>query len=160
MNAEEFQAEAQRIERLLYRIAWSYLDHEQDVEDAVQEGMVKAWEKRDSLKDIRQFKPWVTRILANHCKDVLRKRKRWSFYPLREDIVQVEMQEPEEPLMDAVRQLKPELRAVITLYYMEGYSIPEIAAMLGIPPGTIKTRMRRARKQLGTALFTETEAIR
>ena len=82
VNAVMFQAEIRRIEKLLYRIAWSYLGNNADVEDAVQDALIKAWEKRSSLRDMKQFKPWITRILMNQCKDQLRKRKKWSFYPL------------------------------------------------------------------------------
>ena len=91
MEAELFQAEARRIEKLLFRVAWSYLDNDKDVEDAVQDALIKAWEKRNSLRAIRQFKPWMTRILSNQCKDMLCKRKRWSFFPLEKDTSQVEM---------------------------------------------------------------------
>lgn len=50
MDAVTFQAEVKRIERLMYRVAWSYLGNTQDVEDAVQDAIVKAWEKRESLR--------------------------------------------------------------------------------------------------------------
>ena len=83
-----FQAEIRRIEKLLYRIAWSYLGNNADVEDAVQDALIKAWEKRASLRDLKQFKPWMTRILINQCKDLLRKRKKWSFYPLEDAAAQ------------------------------------------------------------------------
>ena len=76
VNAVMFQAEIRRIEKLLYRIAWSYLGNNADVEDAVQDALIKAWEKRSSLRDMKQFKPWITRILMNQCKDQLRTRKK------------------------------------------------------------------------------------
>ena len=103
-----FQAEARRIERLLYRIARSYLNDDQEAEDAVQDALIKAWEKRKTLRDIHQFKPWMTQILSNRCKDILRKRKRWSFFPLEEDTVQVEMPETENAVTEAMKKLKPE----------------------------------------------------
>ena len=157
MEAELFQAEARRIEKLLFRIAWSYLDNDQDVEDAVQDALIKAWEKRNSLRDIRQFKPWMTRILSNQCKDMLRKRKRWSFFPLEEDTAQVEMPETGSAVLEAMKKLKPELRIVMTLHFVDGYSIQEMTEALGIPSGTIKTRMRNARKQLGRTLLIDWE---
>lgn len=157
MDAVVFQAEAQRIEKLLYRIAWSYLNNDQDVEDAVQDALIKAWEKRQTLRDIQQFKPWMTRILSNRCKDMLRKRKRWSFYPLEEATAEAEMPEAETPVLEAIKKLKPELRILIMLYYVDGYTIQELADTLGIPAGTIKTRMRNARKQLSKILLVEWE---
>lgn len=157
VDAELFQAEARRIERLLYRIARSYLNDDQEAEDAVQDALIKAWEKRKTLRDIHQFKPWMTQILSNRCKDILRKRKRWSFFPLEEDTVQVEMPETENAVTEAMKKLKPELRIVMTLHYVDGYSIQEMAEALGIPTGTIKTRMRNARKQLSRTLLIEWE---
>ena len=157
MKAELFGAEARRIEKLLYRVAWSYLGNGQDVEDAVQDALVKAWEKRDTLRDIGQFRPWMTRILTNRCKDMLRRRKRWSFYPLYEDTAQVEMPETENAVTAAMIKLKPELRIIMTLHYVDGYSVSEMAEALGIPEGTVKTRMRNARRQLGRTLLIEWE---
>ena len=155
-----FQAEALRIEKLLFRIAWSYMGNNPDVEDAVQDALIKAWEKRskrDTLRDLKQFRPWMARILTNRCRDMLRKRKRWSFYPLEEDTSQVEMPEIETPILEAIKKLKPEQRLVMTLYYVDGYSIQEITEALGIPSGTVKTRMRNARKHLSRILLIEWE---
>ena len=152
-----FQAEARQIEKLLYRIARSYLNDDQEAEDAVQDALIKAWEKRKTLRNIHQFQPWISRILSNRCKDILRKRKRWSFFPLEEDTVQVEMQETENAVLEAMKKLKPELRIIITLHYVDGYSIQEMTEALGIPEGTVKTRMRSARKQLSKTLLVDWE---
>ena len=108
---------------------------------------------------MKQFKPWMTRILMNQCKDQLRKRKKWSFYPLEDAAAQeVKPPEPDAPVLEAMRKLKPELSLIITLHYVDGYSIQDVASSLGIPESTIKTRMRRARKQLGRTLLVEWEA--
>ena len=128
-----FQAEVRRIEKLLYRIAWSYLGNNADVEDAVQDALIKAWEKRHS-----------------------RKRKKWNFYPLEDAAAkEAEPPEPEAPVLEAVKKLKPELGLLITLYYVDGYSVQDLAKTLGIPENTVKTRMRNARKQLGRTLLVE-----
>ena len=134
VNAVMFQAEIRRIEKLLYRIA-------------------------SSLRDMKQFKPWMTRILMNQCKDQLRKRKKWSFYPLEDAAAQeVEPPEPDAPVLEAMRKLKPELSLIIMLHYVDGYSIQDVASSLGIPESTVKTRMRSARKQLSKTLLVEWEA--
>lgn len=157
VDAVTFQAEVKRIERLMYRVAWSYLGNNQDVEDAVQDAIVKAWEKRDSLRRQEQFKPWLTRILVNQCKNVLRKRRKWSFFPLEEDTASVEPPEDGATVHEALQKLKPEQRIVMTLYYVDGYTIQEIADTLSIPLGTIKTRLHSARKQLKQILLVEWE---
>ena len=95
----------------------------------------------------------------NQCKDQLRKRKKWSFYPLEDAAAQeVEPPEPDAPVLEAMRKLKPELSLIITLHYVDGYSIQDVASSLGIPESTVKTRMRSARKQLGRTLLVEWEA--
>ena len=159
VDAVMFQAEIRRIEKLLYRIAWSYLGNNADVEDAVQDALIKAWVKRSSLRDMKQFRPWMTRILMNQCRDLLRKRKKWSFYPLEDAAAQeVEPPEPDAPVLEAMRKLKPELSLIITLHYVDVYSIQDVANALGIPESTVKTRMRSARKQLSKTLLVEWEA--
>ena len=151
-----FQAEVRRIEKLLYRIAWSYMGNNADAEDAVQDALIKAWERRESLRDLKLFRPWMARILTNQCKDLLRTRKKWSFSPLEDAAAEAtEPPVPEAPIMEAVRKLKPEYSLLITLHYADGYSIQELADALGLPPGTVKTRMRIARKQLGKTLLME-----
>ena len=157
MDAAMFQAQIKRVEKLLYRIAWSYLHNAEDVEDTVQDALIKAWEKRDTLRDMQQFTPWISRVVSNQCKDVLRKRKRWSFYPLAEDTVVLEMPEVEVPVLEAMKRLKPEYRLLMTLYYVDGYSVQELSESLGLAKGTVKSRMRSARKQLSITLQVEWE---
>ncbi len=157
VNAVMFQTEVRRIEKLLYHVAWTHLGNDRDAEDAVQEALLKAWMKRDSLRDEKQFKPWLTRILCNQCKDMLRKRKRWSFYPLMEDTAQIEMPEVENPVLNAMQKLKPEYRTLMTLYYLDGCSVRELSEITGAPQGTVKTRIRNARKQLSKTLLIEWE---
>lgn len=155
MDALTFQAEVRRIEKLMYRVSMSYLNNQEDAADAVQDTLARAWEKRRFLARQEHFKPWVMRILTNQCKDVLRKRRRRSFYPLEEDAVIVEMPEPQPPVMAAIGALKPEWRAVVLLHYVDGYAVQEIAQSLGIPSGTVKTRLRAARKRLSQTLLVE-----
>ena len=156
MDALTFQAEIRRIEKLLYRIAWSYMGSNADAEDAVQDALIKAWEKRDTLRDLKQFRPWMARILTNRCRDMLRRRRKFSFIPL-EDAAAQETEPPEEiaPVVEAMEKLNPELRTLVTLHYVDGYSIQDLSEALGIPAGTVKTRMKIARKQLGRTLLLE-----
>ena len=153
VDALTFQAEIRRIEKLLYRIAWSYMGSNADAEDAVQDALIKAWERRESLRDLKLFRPWMARILTNQCKVVLSDDE-YSEYMTKGDSFDpsgnVSMTYDE-----AVRKLKPEYSLLITLHYADGYSIQELADTLGLPPGTVKTRMRIARKQLGKTLLME-----
>ena len=141
----------------MYRVSMSYLSDVEDAADAVQDTLAKAWEKRNILTRPEQFKPWVMRILVNQCKDMLRKRKRRSFYPLEENTASIDPLAQQPPVMEAINALKPELRVVMVLHYVDGYAIQEIASSLGVPLGTVKTRMRSARKRLKQTLLVEWE---
>ena len=160
MEASEFQREILQMERLLYRVAWSYLNNLPDVEDAVQETLVKAWRNREKLRDSQQFRPWICRILINQCRDMIREHKRKSFFSLENVADQLQYQDNQLALLEIVQGLSPDLRVVMTLYYVEDYTTAEIARMLHIPVGTVKTRMRSARKQLRKALRSGEENVR
>lgn len=145
------------MEKLMYRVGMSYLGNSDDVADAVQDSLARAWEKRDRLKKPEQFRAWMMRILTNRCIDMLRKRKRVSFFPLDDANAAVEEPLRLSPVAEAVERLKPELRLVVTLYYADGYSIDEIARSLGMASGTVKTRLRSARKRISQILLVEWE---
>jgi len=157
MDAITFQTEVKQIEKLLFRIAWSYLGNNQDVEDAVQEALFKAWEKRETLRKQTQFTAWLAQILVNQCKNILRKRKKWSMYPLEEETIWSTPSSEEAPILEALRKLKPEQRIAMTLFYVDNYSLSDIAEILGCPVGTIKTRLYAARKQIKQILLVEWE---
>lgn len=149
MNAQTFTEEAAKLERLLYSISWSMLSDNNDCADAVQEALTKAWQSRDSLKNKKAFRPWLTRILVNTCNDMLRKRRNQKWVPLEEDMAVLEMPEASDFDMDeTLGRLSPEHRAVVVLHYLEGYKIREIADMLGVPAGTVKSRLMLARVHL------------
>lgn len=156
MDALTFQRQVRQMEKLMYRVSMSYLSNSEDAADAVQDALTIAWEKRNHLKKPDQFKPWLMRILANRCIDMLRRRKRISFFPIREDSVVAPPPAP-SPVLEAVGRLKPELRLVVTLYYVDGYSVDDIAEVLSMPCGTVKTRLYSARKQLSQTLCVEWE---
>ena len=94
MDSVTFQAEAMRLERLMYRVSFSMLRNNDDCADAVQEALTRAWQKRGSLRSMDRFRPWLMRILVNQCNDMLRKHQKRSFFPLREDTVAVEPPQP------------------------------------------------------------------
>lgn len=151
MDAATFQLEAMRYERLMYHISYSMLGNNDDCADAVQEALLRAWQKRRSLRDAERFRPWLMRILTNTCNDILRRRKKYHLVPL-EDMAETAELPVLGPIQEAICALKPELRVVIVLHYIEGYTVREMAEMLGKPAGTIKSRMVKARRQLGVPL--------
>ena len=94
------------------------------------------------LRRTEYFDTWMTRILINVCNDELRRLKRErTMDELPEAASEVY---DRLPLRDAVERLPQELRAVVALRYFAGYTLAETAEILGIPPGTVSTRQRRA----------------
>ena len=157
LDALTFQAEAMRLERLMYRVSYSMLRNNDDCADAVQEALTRAWQKRGSLRSMERFRPWLMRILVNQCNDLLRKQQKRSFSPLEEDTVTAVPTPDPAPLREAIDTLKPEWRVVITLHYLEGYSVREMADLLDAPTGTVKSRLKYARAQLSLLLHEEWE---
>ena len=144
----------------LYRVSCTVLDREADREDAVQEALCRAWEKRDTLKKPRYFQTWLVRILLNACYDILRRDSRVT---PAEEVPLPEVPAPETEgvmdLRDAVDGLDQALRLPVVLYYAEGFAVEEIARMLGLTKGAVKTRLYRARAILRERLTEEDERI-
>ena len=155
MNAEDFQREAMKLERLLFRISWSILGNSEDCADAIQEALMHAWNRRDTLRSMGSFKPWLTKVVANTCNNMLRKRSREKLVPLEDaDVADKPAPEP-LPMQEIIGTLSPDHRAAVTLHYLEGYSVRETARLLDIPVGTAKTRLMHARQRLQTLLQDE-----
>lgn len=156
MTREQFDQAILSLRSMLYYVSYGLLANSNDQDDAVQEAIRKALEKRASLRDEKQFKSWLTRIVINECYNILRKRKREI--PTEElPALEVPPQAKEE-LFDALMTLEVKRRLPIVLHYYEGYTTKEIAQILRVPEGTIKGRLVRAREQLGL-LLQEKEAL-
>ena len=154
MDRQFFIASAQAMERSMYCIARSYLRCEADCEDALQNALLRAWEKRRTLREEQYFKTWLTRILIRVCVDMQRRKKRVI---VSDNLPEQIAPEPPDPLLrEAIEQLEPTLRAAVVLYYLEGYDIRETASLLRVPQGTVKSRLSRARRQLQSFLKEDT----
>lgn len=128
-----------------YRLAYSYVKNEQDALDVIGEATYKAFNALDKLKEKQYMKSWFCRILINESNNILRKKK-VTLYDTEfiETISQVTMDQDE--LMDLYRSLDrlPEkYKSIITLKYMNGMQISEIAKVLALNNNTVKTRLRR-----------------
>ena len=145
MEEERFVSEVRAMERTLYRVARGYLRTWDECADAVQEALCKAWDKRKRV-DESYFQPWLTRIVINECHNIGRRKKR--LIPVAEP----EREPAPEPalpeLADALEALPEKLRLPLSLHYLEGFSVEEIARILRIPAGTVKSRLHQARSQL------------
>lgn len=129
----------------VFRLALSYLYHSQDAEDVCHSVFLTLVEK-----DITLFpgseKAWLLKCTANACKDLLKSFWKQNREDLDENMVFAD--DCDRELWAVVGTLPPKYRAVVHLYYYEGYSQEEIAKILGITRTAVQTRMQRARNLL------------
>ena len=155
MDKAFFTQKVREKERSLYRIAVSYLKNDAEAADAVQDALLTAWEKRNTLRQTEYFGAWLTRILINCCKQHLRRRRPTA--GLSEQTPAV-MPDTEDglALRMALEKLDQAYRIPLLLYHLDGYSVTEISRILLLPQGTVKSRLSRARAKLKN-LLSDTE---
>jgi RNA polymerase sigma factor (sigma-70 family) len=155
VTSDEFSIRIVAMMQSLYRISYAQLSQRCDRDEAVQECLCKAWQKRGQLKDERFMQTWVIRILINECHNIQRKRI-WEI-PVGELPERVSPKDANFELHDALLNLDETLRLPIQLHYIEGFSVREIAHILRCPEGTVKTRMLRGRQELKKSLYGEVQ---
>ncbi len=157
MTKEEFECRIIGLQDTLYRVASTILPRPCDREDAIQECIYRALRKRGSLRDDDALRSWVIRILINECYVMLRRFKRER---PTDELPEPEPQPDPDANPDVFRalySLKRDLRLPLVLHYVEGYPLEDIARILRIPCGTVKSRMARARKKLKLKLEEEAD---
>ena len=130
-----------------YRLAYSYTKNSDDALDVVQEAVLKAYEKRHTLRSAAVLRTWFYRILINACVDFLRRSQRLvvTDAPPEGDSGQREPRAAEElDLREALDRLEPALKSVVLLRFFEEMKLREIAAVLRLPLSTVKSRLYRA----------------
>ena len=148
-------AEAERLVNtysdLILRLSYTYLKSTQDGEDIVQTVLLKLLTGDRAFDSPEHEKAWVIRAAVNACKDELRAYRRRAA-PL-EDAEQAPAPEPpRSDVLDAVMELPEKYREAIYLFYYEGYSIDEIAALTGRSGAAVSAHLSRGRKKLKTML--------
>lgn len=137
----EFQAD-------MYRFAYSVLKSSDQCEDAVHNAILKAHDNLHQLKNEDAFRAWMFRIIRNECLAIVKKQKRFVQLDTETSLPETGAAEERIDVGRAVLQLSRKYREVIVLYYYYEYSLDEIARILRISQGTVKSRMARARKAL------------
>ena len=134
--------------------------------DAVQDGLIRAWRDLPGLRDPDRFDAWLHRLTVNACLDLARRRRRRpievELSPIHHPaIADASMSVARRDLVeDVLRSLDPDGRAIVVLHYYLGMSLPEVAATLRIPVGTVKSRLHRALGQMRVAISDQTAARR
>ena len=160
MTKEQWGALILSSERQLYATAKTILMNDQDCADAIQETIVKAFSKIQTLRNDKYAKTWLIRILINECYTFLRKSSRLVSLEEMNEKAEIEADKKTDysDLYRAVNSLKEELRLPVILYYIEDFSIKEIAQILEITEGAVQKRLARARGKLKRDLQ-ESEAL-
>ncbi len=145
MDKETFAAWVAESTGMLYRVAYTILQNDDACADALQESILKAWEKRHSLREERYFRTWLTRIVINTCRTMRRDARRLVSL---EDVPEPAFAPPDLTLHLALNALPQHLRLPLVLCYAEGMSYQEAAEALHLPKATVRGRIVRAKKEL------------
>ena len=141
-----------------YAIAYRILRDVERAQDAVQQAFLLCWRELPKLRDPERFGVWLHRLLVNACYEEYRRHKRWTT-----NIRALPIDGPEGPdsiasiadrhaLEQAFRELTPEHRAVVVLHHHVGMPLATIAEVVGVPLGTVKSRLHYATRALRIAL--------
>ncbi len=173
-DRQAFNQLVEKYQERVVNIAYGLLSNKEDAYDAAQETFIKVYRSLNSFAEKSSFSTWIYRILSNVCKDMLRKRQRSvkvisihgdeneekphdipDLNPTPEETV--EKNELHRQVWDALHQLKSEYREIIVYFDMQELSYEEVSSALGIPIGTVKSRLNRARAALKKILYQNRE---
>ncbi|MFO7975906.1 MAG: RNA polymerase sigma factor [Candidatus Hydrogenedentota bacterium] len=154
-DIEAFSELARRHEQTVYNLALRFMRNPSLAEDMAQEAFLKAYQKLRKFRGDARFSTWLYRIVCNVCLSELQKRKRrralsagTEAEPSRTPDTTAAQADEAELIRRCVAQLPKRYAEAITLYYLQGCSYDEVAEIMEVPQGTIKTWMHRARKRL------------
>ena len=148
-----------------YRLAYRILRDPHRAQDATQQALLGAWRDLPSLRDPGRFDAWLHRLVVNACYAEARTERRWvARVRLIPDDRSVEPDVAQgvtarDQLEIAFRRLTPDQRAVVVLHHYLGYPLTEIAATLGIPEGTARSRLHHAVRQLRAVLDDDARSV-
>ena len=143
----------------MFLLANSIVNNYHDAEDVVAETILTAYEKIHTLRDEEKFKSWLMQILVNNAKKEIKKQNKYFFTN------EIEKYFPQEDtftkkVWEYIFSLEDDLRVAVVLHYYQGFQVKEIAKMLHIPPGTVKSRLFRARNELKKIIEENEERVR
>ena len=152
MTQDDFQQEIETHSDMLYRVAYTILRNDDICRDALQDTVLKAWEKRAAIREPQYFRTWITRILIRTCYDAQRKRRRVVLL----EAIPEPVNTPADPTLAlAIGALPEKLRLPLVLCYSEGMNYAEIANALNLPLPTVRGRIHRAKIELRKELNAE-----
>jgi len=154
-NPDAFATLVERYDRAVYHLAYRTLHDVEEARDVAQESFFKAFRSLRTFKPGAKFSTWIFAIAYHACCDRLNRRKRYSNEELPERADASAGPEHQAIAGDDARRLRAAIdalpekyRSVITLYHLQGKQYEEIAQVLGLPMGTVKTHLFRAKEHL------------
>lgn len=166
-NSEAFEYFVRQYQPKITRIAYRLLKDVGEADCAAQESFLRAWENLNDFREGSTFETWLTRICINWCKDRLKRRRVVLYFhqapegsgqePGPRDTLAYGEPSPErharsreirDRLRGAIESLSPRQKTVFTLKHFEELSIPEIAGLTGLDPGTVKSHLFRAAQKV------------
>jgi RNA polymerase sigma-70 factor, ECF subfamily len=140
----------------IYRVAKSILNNQEDIEDAVSEAILKAYKNIQALKQEVFFKTWLIRIVINESNNLYKKRaKEIAVDKDHFKNIKVNDNYKDLSLYNAINSLDEDLRITTILFYFEDMKYKDIAKVLNVKEGTIKSRLSRAKEKLYNILKEE-----
>ncbi len=151
MEAKKFCENVNKYRDSLYITALAILRNETDAEDAVSNAILKAYENINQIRAYHKFKPWILTITKNEALKIKKKRLYLPGDETVEALSKSTMASYDE-LWDVLQQMKEEYRLAVVLFYYDGLSYRDIADVLDISVGTVKSRLNRGKTELREAL--------
>ena len=146
-----FEREYPKCERALFLTALGYLHDTEDARDALQDAALSAYQSLDTLRNKEYFKTWMTRIVINKCKNILKSRR--STEELTDSIgVFCTVPEGEIEVLDAICRMESKDAVYISLRFYNGMNYDEMARVLRQPVSTVKYRTKKSLQQLKNVL--------
>ena len=148
IDNEVFAETAGRYMDTVYRVAYGWLKNPDDANDVTQDALLELYKTDKAFESDAHLKNWLIRVTVNRCKMLF--RAPWRKAENIDDYAEsLRWEQPEHAdLFRAVMALDKLYRVPLLLFYCEGYSTAEVAAILGIPEKTVSTRLHRAKAKL------------
>lgn len=147
-DKEAFAALVTRYAPDMYKVARGILRNDEDIADAVQNTVLACFEKIGTLREPKYFKTWLIRILINECNQILRQIGNQCLLEEFPEIPRQDRSMEYVEFQQLVEMLDEKYRLVLILRYAEGLKVAEIAELLHMKQGTVKTRLKRGRESL------------
>jgi len=164
-DTEAFGSLIELHQAMARRVAYAILEDREDADDAAQEGFLSAWKAIARYDPSKAFRPWLMQIVVNAARDLRRRRRVRAADPL-DSVSPAAKDDPArlvgdldlgDRLRTALATLPERQRLAVVMFDAEGYAQAEIAALLGIPEGTVKSDVFHGRRALRRALSTVKE---